>query len=97
MITMMITMVIAVMTTTVTMTLTMMTILLEAGRAFLLIGNSSRALEIDATVVHIGKVTVRSGAEVVCLLPTVHQVLLDADAQVPIRPRDVHQLGERVH
>ena len=71
--------------------------LLEAGRAFLLVGNSSRALEIDAAVVDIGKVAVRSWAEVVCLLPTVHQVLLDADAQVPVRPRDVHQLGEGVH
>jgi len=72
-------------------------IVLEAGRAFLLVGNSSRALEIDAAVVDIGKVAIRSWAEVVRLLPTVHQVLLDADAQVPVRPRDVHQLGEGVH
>jgi len=72
-------------------------IVLEAGRAFLLVGNSSRALEIDAAVVDIGKVAIWSWAEVVRLLPTVHQVLLDADAQVPVRPRDVHQLGEGVH
>ena len=71
--------------------------LLEAGRALLLVGNSSRALEIDAAVVDIGKVAIWSWAEVVRLLPTVHQVLLDADAQVPVRPRDVHQLGEGVH
>ena len=63
----------------------------------MLVGNSSRALEIDAAVVDIGKVAIRSWAEVVRLLPTIHQVLLDADAQVPVRPRDVHQLGEGVH
>jgi len=72
-------------------------IVLESGRAFLLVGNSSRALEIDAAVVDIGKVAIRSWAEVVRLLPAIHQVLLDADAQVPVRPRDVHQLGEGVH
>jgi len=72
-------------------------IVLEAGRAFLFVGNSSGALEIDAAVVGIGKVAIWSWAEVVRLLPTVHQVLLDADAQVPVRPRDVHQLGEGVH
>ena len=63
----------------------------------MLVGNSSGALEIDATVVYIGKVAIWSWAHVVRLLPTVHQVLLDADAQVPVRPCDVHQLGERVH
>lgn len=72
-------------------------IVLEASRAFLLVGNSSRALEIDAAVVYIGKVSIRSWAEVVRLLPTIHQVLLDADAEVPVRPRDVHQLGEGIH
>ena len=63
----------------------------------MLVGNASRALEIDATVVNIRKVAVRSWTVVVRLLPSVHQVLLDADAQVPVGPRDVHQVGQRVH
>ena len=41
--------------------------------------------------------SVRSWTDVVRLLAPVHQVLLDADAQVPVRAGDVHQLGQGVH
>ena len=62
----------------------------------MLVGNPVGALIVDVALLLIRKMALWRGAVKVGAALSTDQVLLDADAQVPVRAGDVHQPGQSI-
>jgi hypothetical protein len=71
-------------------------VVLEAGLAGVSGGDPVGALVVDIALLSVWEVTLGSGTEVVRDFASVHEVLLDAEAEVPVCPGDIHQSGQSV-
>ena len=69
---------------------------LEARGALLLGSHAAGALVVDMALVHVREMTLWCRALIVALLRTSHQVLLNADTEIPVGSGNVHQPGQGV-